>query len=50
MGLGRSPAATGLPLARQIEQLDGQIDGLVYELYGLGEEEIGVVEGLLKHE
>jgi len=37
-------------LARQIEQLDGQIDGLVYELYGLREEEIGVVEGRLKHE
>jgi hypothetical protein len=24
---------------------DGQIDRLVYELYGLTEEEIGVVEG-----
>ena len=36
-------------LARQIEQLDAQIDGLVYELYGLTEE-IGVVEGRLKHE
>lgn len=33
-------------LARQIEQLDGQIDGLVYKLYGLGEEEIEVVEGV----
>jgi len=30
---------------RQIEATDGQIDGLVYELYGLTEEEIGVVEG-----
>ena len=27
-----------------------QIDALVYELYGLTEEEIGVVEGRLKHE
>lgn len=31
-------------LARQIKQLDAQIDALVYELYGLTEEEIGVVE------
>jgi len=32
-------------LARQIERLDAQIDALVYELYGLTEEEIAVVEG-----
>jgi hypothetical protein len=32
-------------LARQIKQLDAQIDALVYELYGLTEEEIAVVEG-----
>jgi len=31
---------------RQIRATDGQIDALVYELYGLTEEEIGVVEGL----
>jgi len=31
---------------RQIEATDQQIDALVYELYGLTEEEIGVVEGL----
>lgn len=31
-------------LARQIEQLDGQIDGLVYELYGLTDEEIRIAE------
>jgi len=31
---------------RQIEATDRQIDGLVYELYGLREEEIGVVEGV----
>jgi hypothetical protein len=30
---------------RQIEATDRRIDGLVYELYGLTEEEIGVVEG-----
>ena len=31
-------------LARRIEWLDAEIDALVYELYGLTEEEIGVVE------
>ena len=29
---------------RQIKIVDGQIDGLVYDLYGLTEEEIGIVE------
>jgi hypothetical protein len=33
-------------LERQIEATDRQIDALVYELYGLTEEEIGVVEGM----
>jgi len=31
-------------LSRQIEATDRQIDGLVYELYGLTEEEIAIVE------
>jgi len=31
---------------RQIEATDRQTDALVYELYGLTEEEIGVVGGL----
>jgi hypothetical protein len=31
-------------LERQIEATDGQIDRMVYELYGLTEEEIGIVE------
>ncbi|MFA6373516.1 MAG: TaqI-like C-terminal specificity domain-containing protein, partial [Methanothrix sp.] len=31
-------------LERQIEAMDGQIDALVYELYALTEEEIGIVE------
>jgi hypothetical protein len=31
---------------RQIEATDRQIDALVYELYGLAEEEIGIVESL----
>jgi len=29
---------------RQIRVVDAQIDGLVYDLYGLTEEEIGIVE------
>ena len=32
-------------LGRRIEQLDAQIDALVYDLYGLTEEEIALVEG-----
>lgn len=32
-------------LARRIAQLDRQIDQLVYELYGLTDEEIAIVEG-----
>ncbi|MGV8176070.1 MAG: hypothetical protein ACP5OU_10255 [Methanothrix sp.] len=31
-------------IARRIEATDRQIDALVYELYGLTEEEIGIVE------
>lgn len=30
---------------RQIDATDKEIDGLVYELYGLTEEEIQIVEG-----
>ena len=33
-------------IQRQIDATDKQIDALVYELYGLTEEEIGIVEGL----
>ena len=32
-------------LERQIDGMDMQIDLLVYELYGLNEEEIGIAEG-----
>ena len=32
-------------IQRQISATDGQIDKLVYELYGLTEEEIKIVEG-----
>ena len=31
-------------IQRQIDALDGQIDRLVYELYGLSDEEIAIVE------
>jgi len=30
---------------RQIEATDDEIDALVYELYGLTEEEVAIVEG-----
>lgn len=33
-------------LQRRIEAIDGQIDALVYELYGLTQEEIGIVEAV----
>ncbi len=36
-------------IQRQIEATDGQIDRLVYELYGLTEEEIGIVEAASKY-
>ena len=39
-----SPEHEGTLLARRIEATDRQIDRLVYELYGLTEEEIGIVE------
>jgi hypothetical protein len=32
-------------LERQVDATDRQIDRLVYELYGLTEEEIAIVEG-----
>jgi len=35
-------------LSRQIAATDGAIDKLVYELYGLTEEEIAIVEGAHK--
>ena len=32
-------------IQRQIDATDGQIDALVFELYGLTDEEIKIVEG-----
>ena len=48
--LHRKLAAASIPddkklYQRQVKATDRQIDALVYELYGLTEEEIGVVEG-----
>jgi len=50
LDLHRRAAAEANPqmktmLQRQIDATDGQIDRLVYGLYGLTGEEIGVVEG-----
>ena len=39
------PSADRQLYQRQIEATDRQIDRLVYELYGLTEEEIEIVEG-----
>ncbi len=50
LALHREVAAASIPAEktfyqRQIDATDAQIDALVYELYGLSEEEIGIVEG-----
>jgi len=50
LDLHKRLAAAQLPqertmLERQIAATDQQIDGVVYALYGLTEEEIGIVEG-----
>ena len=39
------PGQEKTQLSRQIEATDAAIEKLVYELYGLTEEEIGIVEG-----
>lgn len=44
LGETQTPQAKTL-LKRQIEATDRQIDRLVYELYGLTEAEIEIVEG-----
>ena len=50
LSLQRELAATQTPgektrLQRQVDATDAQIDAMVYELYGLTEEEIKIVEG-----
>jgi hypothetical protein len=50
LGLHKKLAAATVPAdkklyQRQIDATDEEIDALVYELYGLTEEEIGIVEG-----
>ena len=32
-------------LTREVESVDKSIDGLVYELYGLSQDEVKIVEG-----
>ena len=44
LAVARTPPAKTM-LQRQIVATDQQIDQLVYELYGLTEEEIKIVEG-----
>jgi len=49
LALQKSPNSTTNPqeadrLAREVESTDRGIDSLVYELYGLSEEEIRIVE------
>jgi hypothetical protein len=46
----QNPPLTGLTqeadyLSREVESVDKTIDRLVYELYELSEEELGIVEG-----
>jgi hypothetical protein len=50
LALYKSLASTHNPqeadrLTREVESVDKSIDGLVYELYGLTEDEIKIVEG-----
>ena len=45
----KRPPAAAMPAGkelyqRQIQIIDGEIDALVYDLYGLTEEEIAIVE------
>ncbi len=47
LGPARGPRGK-TPIQRQIEAADRQIDRLVYELYGLSEEEIRIVEEATK--
>jgi hypothetical protein len=39
-------AKQALAIKSEIEKTDAEIDRMVYELYGLTEEEIGIVEGV----
>jgi hypothetical protein len=48
IAIGQDQGGIDMTTNRQIRIVDAQIDRLVYELYGLTEEEINVVEGDLK--
>jgi hypothetical protein len=43
--LFQSESQKALALKQQIDETDKEIDRMVYELYGLAEEEIRIVEG-----
>ena len=50
LNLNKKRRATSVPAdknlyRRQVEATDEEIDALVYELYGLSEQEIDIVEG-----
>lgn len=45
MGLFKAQKAKALFLQQEINHTDKEIDKMVYELYGLTEEEIRIVEG-----
>jgi hypothetical protein len=45
MELFTTKKAEAQALKAEIDQTDKAIDAMVYELYGLSEEEIGIVEG-----
>jgi len=46
VGEGRESSQEQATLQHPIEATDRQVGALVYELYGLMEEEVGVVDGL----
>ena len=45
LDLFEAQKAQALELQQQIDRTDNEIDRMVYDLYGLTEEEIGIVEG-----
>ncbi|MBK7873713.1 MAG: hypothetical protein IPJ74_25160 [Saprospiraceae bacterium] len=45
-GVFEEQRATAQALQAEIDKTDREIDKLVYALYGLTEEEIGIVEGV----
>lgn len=46
LGVSLTDLATPLPIKERLTKTDRLIDLIVYRLYGLTEEEIGIVEGM----